>query len=88
MVTDEQYTEAIQKALKHVGLSELANSLGVSHPTIERWSRNMNTPHQALRGVAMKYMAERGWLEDAEAGSTVHEPGCPCGFCKAGWTRA
>jgi hypothetical protein len=88
MISDEQYTEAIQKALKHVSLSELANSLSVSHPTIERWSRGMNTPHQALRGAAMKYLTEQGWLEDVKAGATVHEAGCPCAFCKAGFTKA
>lgn len=24
---------------------------------------------------------------DKKAGQTVHEAGCPCGFCKAGFTR-
>jgi len=26
--------------------------------------------------------------EEPKAGSTVHEAGCPCGFCKAGFTKA
>jgi hypothetical protein len=31
-----------------------------------------------------------GWIRgrEAKAGSTVHEVGCPCGFCKAGFTKA
>ena len=31
----------------------------------------------------------RGDMEKVEVkqGSTVHEVGCPCGFCKAGWTK-
>jgi|HubBroStandDraft_1064217.scaffolds.fasta_scaffold1171201_1 DNA-binding transcriptional regulator YiaG len=86
MVTDEQYVEAIQTALTHVTVSELADSMSVSRPTIERWATGRNTPHQALRGAAMKFMTERGWL--VKAGSTVHEAGCPCGFCKAGFTKA
>jgi hypothetical protein len=31
-----------------------------------------------------EYRLERG----SKAGTTVHESGCPCGFCKAGFTTA
>jgi len=27
-------------------------------------------------------------VDDHKAGSTVHEVGCPCGFCEAGFTKA
>ena len=46
-------------------------------------------------GTAVRVQTDvNGWLLYAEckedcqkAGSTVHAPGCPCGFCKAGFTR-
>jgi len=31
---------------------------------------------------------ERKKQEQAKEGSTVHAVGCPCGFCKAGFTKA
>jgi len=36
----------------------------------------------------IKFEEGRRLERESKAGSTVHEPGCPCGFCKAGWTRA
>ncbi len=35
------------------------------------------------RAIAEKIVDEIG----VKRGSTVHEVGCPCGFCKAGFTK-
>jgi hypothetical protein len=36
----------------------------------------------------IKFEEEYRLERERKAGSTVHEAGCPCGFCKAGFTRA
>jgi len=43
---------------------------------------------RTMAKIAEQIEFERKCEAERKAGSTVHEAGCPCGFCKAGFTRA
>ncbi len=43
----------------------------------------------ARHAKTMEAIAKQVEFEQSrKAGSTVHEAGCPCGFCRAGFTKA
>ena len=48
----------IQAAVLNRGVPALASLLRVSHPTIDRWQRGKNLPHEAMRPSVAKALSE------------------------------
>lgn len=58
-VTDEAFAAAIAGAIQELGAGAMAQALRVSRPSVERWARGKNLPHEALRPAVMKWLASR-----------------------------
>jgi transcriptional regulator with XRE-family HTH domain len=56
-MTDEEFATHIQLAMKRWSLSELADMMYVSQPTVIRWSRGENLPYLAIRSAILKYLS-------------------------------
>lgn len=54
MITDEEFIACIRAS--KLTISELANAVSVSQPTIRRWRSGMNLPHQAVRESILKFL--------------------------------
>jgi transcriptional regulator with XRE-family HTH domain len=48
-MTNTEFEKLIRSTLDQCDLADLADFLGVSKPTIERWSRGQNLPCMSLR---------------------------------------
>jgi len=53
-ISNEAFKKLIQVGLSAIGEIDLADYLGVSRTTIERWGRGVNLPQQVMRdGIAL-----------------------------------
>jgi len=57
-LSDEKFQSLIRAAYDAIGLTDLADWLGVSKPTILRWVEGLNLPHMALRDPIRAAIAE------------------------------
>lgn len=67
MIMDEEFVGLLNASER--GVSEIANALSVSLPTVRRWKAGTNLPHQAMRSAAVKWLKENSSLGDGAIGS-------------------
>jgi len=58
-ISDEQFRTMIETALKHMSVSDIANGLSVSLPTITRWASGRSSPHPVMREPIKKFLEEK-----------------------------
>ena len=48
-IGDKEFVDAINSCLKNYSVGDIASTVCVSVPTVRRWSKGENLPHQAMR---------------------------------------
>lgn len=48
-IMDKEFVEAINSCLRNYSVGDIASAVLVSVPTVRRWSKGENLPHQAMR---------------------------------------
>lgn len=58
-MTDQEFISHVQEALTRWSVSELADTLHVSQPTIRRWAKGENLPYQIIRSDIFPLQVKR-----------------------------
>ena len=61
-MTASEFAEAVSRALERASVREIADGLGISHSTVNRWAAGRSSPHPAMRGPVLKWFRGMGLL--------------------------